>query len=242
MDKIIIGESGPNTDRFKDLSWAKVAHEKVIMLGGLGGIGSWTALFLSRAGFIVKGFDFDTVEVHNLGGQLFTEMDIHGTKASSITNVINQLVPGNRFEAYALKLQFDMESNPVISPYVVTGFDNMKARKGMFMAWCEMTANNKFGSEKEPFFIDGRMRAEGFQLYFVRNNDEDIKKYIESLFDDKDVPDEICTIKATSHVGALIATLITAAAANHFADQDIDPRVIPFKTTVDLELFNFNVE
>lgn len=232
-----------NTDRFKDLSWAKVAPEKNIMLGGLGGIGSWTALLLSRAGFKIHGFDFDTVEEHNLGGQLFTDKGIHLSKVDALKLLLDELAPGNQFSGYNMKLNFGTGlSNPVVFPYVIAGFDNMKARKGMFVNWHGKVTNEKSWKDTKPFFIDGRMRAEGFQIYYVRDNDEDFKKYGATLFDDKDVPDEICTIKATSHVGAMIAALITAAITNHFADQDNDPRITPFKTVVDLELFNFDVK
>lgn len=232
-----------NTDRFKDLSWAKGAPNKNIILGGLGGIGSWTALLLSRAGFKVHGFDFDTVEEHNLGGQLFSKHSINLSKADAIKRVLDDLVPGNHFDGYSMKLKFGAGiSNPAVFPYIIAGFDNMEARKGMFVNWHANVTNKVFPKEAEPFFIDGRMRAEGFQIYYVRDNDEDFKKYGATLFEDKDVPDEVCTTKATSHVGAMISALITAAVANHFADQDTDPRVTPFKTVVDLELFNFSIE
>lgn len=233
---------GPNTDRFKDLTWAKVAHKKNIMLGGLGGIGSWTALFLSRAGFNIYGFDFDSVEVHNLGGQLYSAHDIGSSKASSLTTILDNLVPGHRFQGLNIMLEFTGSENPIISPYVIVGFDNMKSRKEMFVAWHKKVTEGEYSDNSQAFFIDGRMRAEGFQLYFVRNNNEDFKKYDDTLFNDKDVPDEVCTIKATSHVGAMVSTFIVAAIANHFSDQEIDPRVNPFETIIDLELFNFNTK
>ena len=227
-----------NTERFKDISWAKVAHTKVLMLGGLGSIGSWTALLLARAGFTINGFDFDTIEEHNLGGQLFAGIQVGVSKADAIKHVVDKFAPGNRFNAHSIKLEFTgkdlKDNNPIFTSYVITGFDNMKSRKQMFEAW--LIARPTF--EDKGFFIDGRMRAEGFQIYFVQNNG-DIIKYQRTLFNDKDVPDEICTIKATSHVGAIIGGLITAAVANYFGDQQGDPRMVPFKTIVDLELFNF---
>lgn len=232
-----------NTDRFKDLSWAKAASSRNIMLGGLGGIGSWTALLLSRAGFKVHGFDFDLVEEHNLGGQLFTKKSLNKTKPIALQEIIDWLAPGNHYKGYNMQLVFKPDlDNPVIFPYVIAGFDNMEARKGMFMSWNKNVVDQVYGKDVEPFFIDGRMRAEGFQIYYVRNNKEDFEKYTDTLFNDEDVPDEVCTIKATSHVGAMISALITAAVTNHFASQDIDPRIIPFKTVVDLEIFNFKVE
>jgi len=226
-----------NTERFKDLSWAKVAKDYIIQLGGLGGIGSWTALLLSRAGFNIHAFDFDNVDDTNLGGQLYSSNTVNLSKSEAITMILNELAPGHNLIAHNVKLQFDkIEDSAIISPFVVTGFDNMAARKGMFEQWFE-----KFNTNKKGFFIDGRMRAEGFQLYYV-SSIEDAERYAKTLFSDKDVPDEICSIKATSHVGAMIGSLITALVANHFSDADNDPRSNPYYTTVDLELFNFEVK
>ena len=241
MARLITETQVLNTDRFKDLSWAKAAPEQVIMLGGLGGIGSWTALFLSRAGFIVKGFDHDTVERHNLGGQLYSLKSVGRTKASALKKILEDLTPGHGFDGYSMKLLFSGKSNTdVVSPYVIAGFDNMKARKGLFETWIIACQGPAF-PKKRPFFIDGRMRAEGFQLYFVDQTKKSQEAYAATLFDDKEVPDEVCTIKATSHVGAMIGTFITSMVANHFSDNDSDPRDIPFSVIVDLELFNINI-
>ena len=66
-------------NRFKEAPWflsvpeeeKAVIHYSTINIGGAGGIGSWTALFLSRAGFYTYVQDFDTIETHNIGGQFF---------------------------------------------------------------------------------------------------------------------------------------------------------------------------
>jgi tRNA A37 threonylcarbamoyladenosine dehydratase len=66
--------------RFKDAPWFLTETEKLstpsILIGGAGGIGSWTTLFLTRAGYPVCVVDFDTLEDVNLGGQFFLKEDI----------------------------------------------------------------------------------------------------------------------------------------------------------------------
>lgn len=233
-------ENTLNTERFKDLSWATPVKSKVIQLGGLGGIGSWTTLLLSRAGFIVKGFDYDTLEEHNLGGQLFKMPDNPEVlKTDALKNIIDEFAPGHSFEPFPMRLEFDSTSE-TISPYVVAGFDNMKARKGLFEAWLKHLEKSE-ADIPDAIFIDGRMRAEGFQLYCVRNTPVEIEKYRATLFNDEDVPDVQCTIKATSHIGASIGAFITAALTNNFVTDPADPRSTPFRMFVDFELFYFDI-
>ena len=57
-------------DRFKDAPWFP-ERDEVVMIGGAGGIGSWLTFLLVRAGFKPTVYDFDVIEEHNIGGQLF---------------------------------------------------------------------------------------------------------------------------------------------------------------------------
>lgn len=52
--------------RFKDAPWFP-KHDELCMVGGAGGIGSWLCYFLTKIGFKIHLYDFDTVEDHNLG-------------------------------------------------------------------------------------------------------------------------------------------------------------------------------
>jgi hypothetical protein len=121
-----------------------------------------------------------------------------------------------------------------VSPVCISGFDNMKARKAMFDAWCKL--------DNREVFIDGRMAVESLEVITVLKGKED--DYRSTLFDDKDVPDPVCSLKSTSHVGAIIGGLIVSIFNNVIATAK-DPdcmRGIPFRVRLDLSPFFIEVE
>ena len=79
-----------NNARFKDEPWFP-ENDEYCMVGGAGGIGSWLTFFLVRAGFSPIVYDFDTIEEHNLGGQLFRASDIDSTKVGALHDIIHTL-------------------------------------------------------------------------------------------------------------------------------------------------------
>jgi tRNA A37 threonylcarbamoyladenosine dehydratase len=72
-------------ERYQDALWYNKPVR--ILIFGAGGIGSWSSFFLTRAGFDVRIFDFDRVEEHNLGGQMFLHQDIGKLKIDAVNNV-----------------------------------------------------------------------------------------------------------------------------------------------------------
>ena len=146
--------------RFKDAPWFPKDEVNVIV-GGVGGIGSWLTLMLSRAGFIPMVYDFDTFEIHNMSGQLVPERLIGTLKVEAVANVVKDFT-GTTIHTFNEKYTADSMSHH----YVFSGFDNMQARKDMFSAWCEYVATWKelcIGREEgvdpsqTPVFIDGRL-------------------------------------------------------------------------------------
>ncbi|KKK73235.1 hypothetical protein LCGC14_2895880, partial [marine sediment metagenome] len=66
-----------------------------IAVVGAGGIGSWTTLALTRMGCNdITVIDFDKVEAHNVGSQIFTEDDIGKTKVEALADKISSLGSG----------------------------------------------------------------------------------------------------------------------------------------------------
>ena len=74
-------------DRFKDAPWFPKQGETV-MVGGAGGIGSWLCFLLARAGFNIIVHDFDRIEEHNTGGQLFRQSDIGALKVDAVASIV----------------------------------------------------------------------------------------------------------------------------------------------------------
>jgi len=194
-------------DRFKDAEWF---GDRTVLIGGCGGIGSWLSLFLSRAGFTQVIYDDDKVEEHNIGGQLYGIKNVGKTKVDSMVEIIHQFTGDNKVHVFCER----MDKTSPTNNYVFSAFDNMKARKELFHNWLE-----SHGKSNDAIFIDGRLAAESLQVYTVKGNDSDsIKNYGESLFDDSEVEEEPCTLKQTTHMAAMIASIMTGFFTNYIVN------------------------
>ena len=212
------------TVRFSDAPWYSPGLEVVI--GGAGGISSWLSMFLGRQESYIHIFDFDTIDETNLGGQLYQHSDVGTSKVYAIENIVGQFTTGT---LYTYEEPYTKDS--LVLPVMFSGFDNMAARKLMFENWCKQ--------EDRVVFIDGRLTSESGQIYTVTKGREDL--YRSTLFDDKEVDEQPCSFKATSHCGAMIASYMTASLNNVIANQKdgTDDRDTPFKITFSLPIFLF---
>lgn len=199
--------------RFSDLDWANKVKDLNILIVGAGGIGSWTTLLLSRAGFkSITVIDDDSVEIVNLGGQFYSMEDV-GTPKVFALNESTKLYSDYQLNAIIGKFEalesndYGAEISEVRTPIymslydiVIGALDNMEARKQLFMAW-------KNNGKEQSVFIDGRLLAEVFQvLTITKDNKSNMDKYEKDfLFDDIEVGEVPCTSKATSYYAAGIA-------------------------------------
>ena len=220
--------------RFKDAPWYPKQEENII-IGGAGGIGSWTSLLLSRAGFKPIVYDFDVLEEHNIGGQMYPKKLIGKNKVEALQQVIKEY-SDDVITTFNEKVTPDTISHK----FVISAFDNMEARKNMFNSWVAL-----YGLDPEAIFIDGRLTAEQMWIYCVRGGDAlRIADYAELLFDDSEIPDAPCTMKQTSHAAAMIASHIVGFFTNHYTNvQEKDnTRVVPFEWEyfIPMDMLNIN--
>ena len=194
-------------DRFKDAPWFP-EREELVMIGGAGGIGSWLTLLLVRAGFKPYIYDFDEIEEHNIGGQLFRPADIGKTKVAALFDIVKTFC-GQEISTLCQKIDEDSPTHY----FMFSAFDNMEARKDLFNVWkkshetCPVT----------PIFIDGRLVLDQLQIYCVTPSNMD--EYESScLFSDSEVEDEACTLKQTSHCAAMIASHMVGFFTNHITN------------------------
>jgi len=197
--------------RFSSLDWAEKVKDLNILIIGAGGIGSWTTLLLSRAGFkSITIVDDDSVEVINLGGQFYSMEDISTPKVFAL-NEATKLYSNYPLKAIIAKFTaieserfIPRVNNSVLNmgsyDIVIGALDNMTARQQLFSAW-------KVNGKSDSVFIDGRLLAEVFQIFTMEHKDSvHIEKYEkEYLFGDEEVEEVSCTSKATSYYGAGIA-------------------------------------
>jgi len=186
--------------RFRDATWFQKVEEFniPIVIGGSGGIGSWLSLFLSRnmteANSLIL-YDFDRVEEVNIAGQLFRIKDVGKLKAEAMRDIVKDfsgftgLSPMNK----------SYRKETLRGPVMFFCFDKMGARKDMFENW-----KREVNGNGQAIFIDGRLLAEQFQVYFVTRGTEELYER-DHLFDDSEVEDVNCSYKQTTHFAAMIA-------------------------------------
>lgn len=213
-----------NKNRFKDLIWFSATNNLRCIVGGCGGIGSWLSLLLSRLDMKIYLYDFDRIESHNIGGQLFKIRDVGLYKAMSINETISDYSGGicnYRTERYT---KDSMTHNIMFS-----AFDNMEARKTIFNNFKEFQETVEDDVVLKPIFIDGRLGAEYFEIYCVTK--DKIEQYEKTLFNDSEVQDLPCTAKQTSHTAAMIAANMVGFFTNHISNcvTHSEERVVPFK-------------
>lgn len=194
-------------NRFKDAVWFSDRQEAV-MVGGAGGIGSWLVFLLVRAGFLPTVYDFDTIEEHNTGGQLFRKQDVGIKKVDALYKISKDFC-GEEINTFDVKI----DENSPTHHFMFSAFDNMKARRDMFNVWKKSVEN----CPVTPIYIDGRLSMESFQILCV--TPKNMERYeAEYLFQDSDVEDEPCTLKQTSHSAAMIASHMVAFFTNHLTN------------------------
>jgi molybdopterin/thiamine biosynthesis adenylyltransferase len=204
--------------RFKDAPWYPKETTSAI-IGGAGGIGSWLTFLLARAGFDPIVYDYDAIESHNIGGQLFGIKHIGLPKVEAIKSIVKEF---SDTDITVFNEAFDLDS--MSHQYTFAAFDNMKARKDMFQVWYEGNSENP-----NAILIDGRLLMEQMQIFCVtRENAAEYKE--EHLFDDSEVEAENCTMKQTSHSASMIASLMVGFFTNHVTNiiQGSVVRQVPF--------------
>lgn len=231
------------TSRFSGAEWFKIAGEKDIVFAGLGGIGSWAAFLLSRVHpRHLYLYDPDTIEAVNLSGQLYSGENIGNNKSTVLHTFIIDY--SNYYDALSYVERFG--PNSIASNIMISGFDNMEARKVYFNSWKQHVDWKTEEDKKECLYIDARMSAEDIQILCMTGADtEYIKEYQEKwLFSDEEADTEVCSYKQTSFCAAIIGGLICNLFVNFCTNlgNPLMPRPLPFLTTYDASLMFLNVK
>ena len=205
--------------RFQGLDWYSQDDAPVVVVGGAGGIGSWLSFFLARANFNVTLSDFDTVEEHNIGGQLFKRSQIGKYKAEAVGRNVSEFST-NTINAQIVKITEETATHE----FMFSAFDNMDARRAMFKVW-----KRSWNSMNRPIFIDGRLNAEQFQIFCVTPENADEYERMH-LFNDSEVEDAPCSAQQTTHTAAMIAGHMVGFFTNHITNINLrdEVREIPF--------------
>jgi molybdopterin/thiamine biosynthesis adenylyltransferase len=200
-------------DRFKDAPWYLLSKDEKILLVGVGGIGSNTLYSMVKtipAKYHI--LDNDLVEERNIGTQFFFPKDKGKSKVFAVKDSLMGLGV-----IYPVKQPYIIEYYPI----TVTGLDNMETRKKVFNVW-----KNR---DNRELFIDGRLRANYYEIYVVTPGKEE--EYEKTLFEDKDVDEGPCTFKQTAYFAVLIGARITQVVVNYLINKYSGEEIcaIPFK-------------
>lgn len=142
------------TSRFSGASWYNKIRTKIILLAGLGGIGSYVAFLLSRMHpYKIVMYDDDVVESTNMSGQLYCMENIGECKVSAIYNTMKKF--SNFYNADALRER--ITDGTSARDIMICGFDNMEARKTFYRVW--KTHVRCSDNKDKCLFIDGRIKC-----------------------------------------------------------------------------------
>lgn len=220
-------ETKQSTVRFSEAYFFNPG-ERVVVLG-VGGIGSWLALNLARLDCILELYDMDTVSEVNIAGQMYGSSDVGDLKVEAVRSNIMSFCD-IEYDNIILYEKYTKEEGS-INPIMFSCFDNMEARKIAFENWAS--------DENRELFIDGRMAMVTGEVYCVTKGKED--EYRQTLFNDSEVEEAACTMKASTFSAMTIAGIMTGLFCNYIGlrkDPDL-PVSLPFKTTYNYPLMMF---
>ena len=230
------------TSRFSGAEWFEEIQKQRIILAGLGGIGSWTALQLSRmAPEALFMYDDDRVETANMSGQIYGFADIGKYKVNAMADILRQRATAHNL--YALNEKFT--SFTPAGDIMICGFDNMKARRTFFNSW--FTHVRKESTDKSKcLYIDGRLSLDTLQILCIQGTDDyNINRYRnEFLFSDEEADPTVCSMKQTTYLASMIGSLIVNLFTNFVANR-LDPVIpydLPFFTEYDSQNMIFKTE
>lgn len=219
--------------RFSDAEWFNKVQEKVIVLAGVGGIGSNMAVILAKLNpNAIYIFDDDIVESFNLAGQFYSNEDIGKPKVEALAASINKYT--NYSSIFALNRRF-VPGEEVVADIMICGFDNMRARKDFFAAWKSHVMTLSEERKKDCLFIDGRLTADEFQIFCITGTDNFyMDDYVNNyLFNDYEAQRETCSYKQTGFLADMIGAFMVNLVVNFCANQ-VNPKrnmTLPFMTS-----------
>lgn len=233
-----------STSRFSGAEWYNEIQKAVIIIAGLGGIGSNLAFQIARmhpASLFL--YDDDNVEIGNMSGQLFSREDVDRNKANAIASMITKYTSMSNPVAINYKFTDSTEAYDIM----MCGFDSMSARKVFFKAWKKHVINKEDDVKRRKcLFLDGRLSIDTLQVFAITGDDHyNIDRYEnEYLFNDSEADETICSLKQTTYLACMIASVMTNLFTNFTANL-LNPAIpydLPFFTEYDAQSMLFKTE
>ena len=186
-----------------------------VVIVGAGAIGSHTAETLCKMGVNkFRIYDDDDVESHNIANQGFYLGDIGKPKVQALADRLGQ---GTGAEFFTHNEKLTPKSDLFEEDVVISAVDSMSARK---IIW------DNFLISDALYYIDGRMGARFGQVFFVdKSNEDHVKAYEDSMFDDSEAFVAPCSEKSTIFCAYGLSGFICATVAKIITKDDISTLV-----------------
>ena len=190
-------ESGSVFHRQLDLFNPK-EHQIDIHQVGIGATGSYNVQFLTSVGFDrVNIWDFDTVEIHNMGGQLYGPKHVGRPKVECLTEMMMDM------KGATLIPHSEKWEGQKLRGIVICGIDTMEGRKALW----EHCRDRMI---QVQLFIDTRIGAQNaIVMAVVPSDPEQCKRYEDTLHADKEAAPLPCTQRGVSDINGIVGGLVT---------------------------------
>ena len=196
----------------------KQIKDKSISVIGVGATGSYVALLLAQMGWgdsnqgqgILRVFDGDKVEEHNLANQIYDLSHIGKPKVEALKETILRKC-GFEIETYNQMVDDKTDSALIRSTYVFILTDTMKSRKEIF------EKHLRFPFETD-LLVETRMGLKDGRIYsFNPNNGDHIEEWKKTLYTDDVAEASVCggSQSVVSTVGFL-SSLAVSRVLQHF--------------------------
>lgn len=192
----------------------RVPDSKVTLVGA-GGIGSPTAIALSKLGVAnIDVIDFDYVEPHNIPNQMYGTPHANELKVEALKTMC-EAFGASEISVYAESVQDVFEHTPP-KGVVITGLDNMDARNHIW----EQVKNNP----DVDLLIDARLGGQLINVFAIDpNNETHIQMYEQmAVFPQEESVEAPCTARGIIDVSFIVAALITRLTRRYLMGQSIE--------------------
>lgn len=182
--------------------------KKSITLVGVGATGSYVALALAQMGWgdsprgqgVLRVFDGDTIEDHNLCNQIYEPSQVGKPKAEALKEIILRKC-GFEIEAYNEMVDEKTDSKLIQSNYVFLLTDTMKSRREIFDKFLQYSFKTDLVIETRMGLRDGRIYA------FNPNSIDQKEEWKSTLYSDDEAEVSRCGASAS-----IITTVMYLAA------------------------------
>jgi len=192
--------------------------KKSITLVGCGATGSYVALALAQMGWgdqtkgqgILKVFDGDVVEEHNLCNQIYELSHIGKPKVEALKEIILRKC-GFEINVYNEMVNEKTDRKNIQSTYVFLLTDTMSSRKEIFEKFLQYSFNTDLIIETRMGLRDGRVYA------FNPNSLDQKEEWINTLYSDDESEASYCGASASIITTVMyLASLASQRVVQHF--------------------------